>query len=292
VKRIYLDTNIWDQLCDQKVDPKQFIDALASKGYTLVISFHTVYEFARTLTSPAPQAIARGRQLCAYAVQYLDLGIPCTKDFWEYVLAEISTCAARGPLVDPLTTADQCALIQKQLHRLASSDNMDDARQFIDQRSPFGLNTSQAQHAHIDKNPDLAAYLQTIAQPQLADWMSTESRTIFGANAFLHRFSKLITPVLTQEFVLALLGCPAAEMVRASVRTDLYSNWHEAHHGANRAGLYDDMLHVLQALYCDFYITEDKKQSAYAPLLLTPATHFESYRDRTTPIDQWILGLP
>ena len=79
MKRIYLDTNIWDQLCDQKVDPKQFIDALASKGYTLVISFHPVYEFARTLTSPAPQAIARGRQLCAYAVQYFDLGIPAPR---------------------------------------------------------------------------------------------------------------------------------------------------------------------------------------------------------------------
>ncbi len=41
----------------------------------------------------------------------------------------------------------------------------------------------------------------------------------------------------------------------------------------------------------DFYITEDKKQSAYASLLLTPFTRFEIYRDRNTPIDQWILGL-
>lgn len=291
MKRIYLDTNIWDQLCDQNVDPKRLIDALASKGYTLVISFHTVYEFARTLTSADPTAIARGRKLCAYALQYLDLGIPCTKDFWEYILAEIPTCAANAPTVDPLATAEQCAEIQKQLHRLATSDNMDDAKQFIAQRSLFGAKTSQAQHAHAGINPDLVAYLLKISHPQLADWMSTESRTIFGANTFLHRFSKLIAPGLTQEFVLALLGCPAAEMVRASVRADLYSNWHEAHHNANRAGLYDDMLHVLQALYCDFYITEDKKQSAYAPLLLTPITRFEIYGDRKNPIDQWILGL-
>jgi hypothetical protein len=291
VERIYLDTNIWDQLCDQNVPPKQFIDALTSKGYTLVISFHTVYEFARTLTSADPTAIARGRQLCAYAKQYLDLGIPCTKDFWEYILAEISTCSANARAVDPMATAEQCADIQKQLNRLASSDNMDDAKQFINQRSPFGAKTSQDQHAHIDKNPDLAAYLLKIAHSELAEWMSTESRTIFGANAFLHRFSKLIGPGLTQEFVLALLGCPQAEMVRASVRANLYSNWHDAHYNSNRAGLYDDMLHVLQAVYCDFYITEVKKQSAYASPLLTPFTRFEIYRDRNTPIDQWILGL-
>ena len=291
MKLIYLDTNIWDQLCDQNVDPKRFINALASKDYVLVISFHTVYEFARTLAGADPTVIARGRQLCAYAKQYLDLGISCTKDFWEYILAEISTCSASAAALDPRATPEQCAEIKKQLTRLASSDNMDDAKLFISQRSPFGAKTSQAQHVHMDIRPDLAAYLLKIPHAELADWMSTESRTIFGANAFLYRFSKMIGTGLTQEFVLALLGCPQGETVRASVRADLYSNWHEAHHSANRASLYDDILHVLQALYCDFYITEDKRQSAYAKLLLTPSTNFDIYRDRNIPIDQWILGL-
>jgi len=50
---------------------------LREKGYTPVISFPSVYEFARTFTSPDPTAMARGRQLSRTAKQYLDLGIPC-----------------------------------------------------------------------------------------------------------------------------------------------------------------------------------------------------------------------
>ena len=42
MKRIYLDNNIWDHLCDQNVEPKAFTDTLAAKGYTLVISFHSI----------------------------------------------------------------------------------------------------------------------------------------------------------------------------------------------------------------------------------------------------------
>lgn len=55
--------------------------------------------------------------------------------------------------------------------------------------------------------------------------------------------------------------------------------------------LYDDMLHVLQAMYCDLYVTEEKNQLRYASLLLNPRTRVEVYPDRRTPIDQWFLGL-
>ncbi len=52
----------------------------------------------------------------------------------------------------------------------------------------------------------------------------------------------------------------------------------------------DDMLHVLQAVYCDVYVTADEKQSAYASLLLGPQTRVAIY-DGQTPIDLWILGF-
>src|SRR5690348_7776627 len=98
--RNYLDNNIWDQLFDQNVNPKDFLDSLAAKGYTPVISFHTVYELARAFTSSDPAVLDRGRQLCAYVKEYLDLGMPCTNEFWELILAEAYAYENNQPEID------------------------------------------------------------------------------------------------------------------------------------------------------------------------------------------------
>jgi hypothetical protein len=82
-----------------------------------------------------------------------------------------------------------------------------------------------------------------------------------------------------------------AEASRATVRADLYYNWHCANHGAIRLDLIDDLLHVLQAMYCGLYITEERKHAFFAPLILTSKTKIAIYPDRKTTVDQWILGL-
>src|SRR5205823_5964432 len=51
----------------------------------------------------------------------------------------------------------------------------------------------------------------------------------------------------------------------------------------------DDMLHVLQATYCDIYATAESKQSEYLSLLLD-RTRVAIY-DRQTPIGRWLETL-
>jgi hypothetical protein len=81
-----------------------------------------------------------------------------------------------------------------------------------------------------------------------------------------------------------------ANVSRAIVRADLYSNWRCANRDSNPRDLVDDMLHVLQAVYSDIYATAEPKQSDYASLLLTPSTKVAIY-DNNTRIDQWLLTL-
>jgi len=88
MKLIYPDTIIWNLLCDQNVDPVTFLQQLNAKGYTLALSFHTVYELGRNFETDDPSRIARGKQLFSYVKQYLDLGIPCTKELWELIVAK------------------------------------------------------------------------------------------------------------------------------------------------------------------------------------------------------------
>jgi hypothetical protein len=42
-----------------------------------------------------------------------------------------------------------------------------------------------------------------------------------------------------------------------SART-FYYNWRCARHGSNRPDLIDDMFHVLNATYCDVYVSKEK----------------------------------
>jgi hypothetical protein len=76
---IYPDSHIWDALYDQHVDPKPIIDSLAARKSTLVLSYHVVFEIAKIFLSLHPGREVRGIALFSYLKQFLDIGIPETK---------------------------------------------------------------------------------------------------------------------------------------------------------------------------------------------------------------------
>lgn len=45
--KIYLDTNLWNELCDQHVDPELLLASLDAKDVSLVLSHQAVYELAK-----------------------------------------------------------------------------------------------------------------------------------------------------------------------------------------------------------------------------------------------------
>ena len=289
--RNYLDNNIWDQLFDQNVNPKDFLDSLAAKGYTPVISFHTVYELARAFTSSDPAVLDRGRQLCAYVKEYLDLGMPCTNEFWELILAEAYAYENNQPEIDPMATPEQCTTTAQELGKLGRGTVEERVKEFLDQRLDFAKDTRTDQKSHMGDRDELKQDLKNIEQNGLAEWMQKETFTAEGVNTLFKKFIKRLGPGATPEYIVGLLRFPAAQAARASVRGDLYYNWHCAKHGGIRLDLLDDILHLLQPIYCDLYISEDKSQGHYGPIILTPRTRAEIYRDRKIPILKWILGL-
>jgi hypothetical protein len=291
LKRIYPDNNIWDQLFDQKVNPKDLLNSLAAKGYTPVISFHAAYEFARAFSSSDPAVLERGRQLCAYVKEYLDLGMPCTKEFWELILAEARAFENNLPEIDPMAMPEQCTTTAQELGKLASGIIEERVKQFLDHRLDFAKNTRAAQKAHIDDREELKHDLRDIEQGALSQWMEEQTFTAEGVNTLYKKIIKRLGPGASPEDILRLLRSPPAQASRASVRGDLYYNWHCAKHGGIRLDLLDDILHLLQAVYCDLYMSEDKSQGHYGPLILTARTRVEIYPDRKILIDQWILGL-
>lgn len=256
----------------------------------LALSFHTVYELGRNFESNEPARIARGQQLFAYLKQYLDLAIPCTKELWELIVAEAYAIENHLTVIDPMASPDQCATTKHEVEELANGVVGKRVRPFIQERKQFAKDTRDAQTSDMAMSDDLRNYLQERAEKDLPSWMTQEVLTDSGASLLYRRFVKKIRQV-PPDYIRALLRFPLAEASRATVRADLYYNWHCAKHGAIRLDLLDDLLHVLQAVYCDLYVTEEKSHGIFAPLVLTARTKVGIYPDRKTTIDQWILNL-
>jgi len=67
---IYLDTMLWNELCDQNVNAAALISALSAQGKVLVLGAEAMYEMAKTFKSNP----TRGKQLFAYLKTFTDQG--------------------------------------------------------------------------------------------------------------------------------------------------------------------------------------------------------------------------
>jgi hypothetical protein len=162
--------------------------------------------------------------------------------------------------------------------------------EFIAKRTHHAKSTRAAQVDHLADRQALKEKLQRVPKSELSQWLMSETMTRSGGEILCSHLERMFGPGPTNDFALALLRSPVGRAARALVRADLYYNWRCAHRNSNPPDLMDDMLHVLQAVYCDVYATADKKQSEYASLLLGPQTRVAIY-DGQTPIDRWLLGL-
>ena len=176
---IYPDTIIWNLLCDQKVDPRKLLDALNSKGYTLVENFHAIYELARTFEHDDAKGNARGQQLFEYVKSYLDLSIPSTKQLWELIVAEAYAMECHFPAIDPMSTAEQRATVEQGVAELANARIGSEVTAFLEGWQQFAEGTQKDQKAHIELNEDLKQYLEGISESGLSSWMAQETQDGF-----------------------------------------------------------------------------------------------------------------
>ena len=85
---IYLDTNIWNRLADQNIDPQKLLADLRSKNANLGLSGQTIYELSKTFLGSGPKALVRAQVLFQYVRHYVDAEIPCAHDNMEQLHGE------------------------------------------------------------------------------------------------------------------------------------------------------------------------------------------------------------
>lgn len=287
---IYPDSHIWDALYDQHVDPKSIIDSLAARRASLVLSYHVVFEIAKTFLSLHPGREVRGIALFSYLKQFLDIGIPETKQLSELLTAEAYALEHDLSDIDPFASAEQSAISKQEIAKLASGLVQDRVKEYIPRRIKEADEARDKQIAHLAARPKVKAALLARKKVDLDAWLRISALSPIGAEMVCDRMQTMLGPGPTYDYALALLLSPSGHIARGLVRADLYYNWRCAHGNSVPRDLMPDMLHVLQAIYCDLYVTAEIDQAKYASLLLTSRTKIAIY-DARTPIDQWLLSL-
>jgi len=174
---IYLDTNLWNRLLDQGVNPAELLTLLKQRNATIVLSGQTVYELARTFTNSP----ARGQELFRYIKRYLDESIVCTYDNMNLLRGEVKALYARANSVVAFFDSANEAPLKNEVAKLA--DGIVDSRAwaYIAERKEFAERTREDQKAHFEKRPDMRTELLGISVGKVAAWLDEQVPSDVGA---------------------------------------------------------------------------------------------------------------
>lgn len=290
---IYLDTMLWNALCDHAVDPQKLVASLAARDANLALGLHNFYELAKAFRKQTTKAVERGRRLFSYLNQFLDAGILCVKENDELLAMEMWALQLGEPSIDAFLGEPDLLLVRKGFEKLAIGGFDERTAKFIKEQQAFASHIRLGQRQRLESRPDAKHYLKSVCPESLGQWLEAETYGSAGPASLkghvLTRFPEA-PETEAMEYASALLASSACRTARAMVRAGSYYIWRCAYRDSVPSDLFDDMYHVLNSVYCDVYATEEAGQAGYAQLLLTASTRVAIY-DGQCPIDEWLQGL-
>jgi len=284
---IYLDTMLWNRLCDEDVDPGRLNASLAGESAKLVLSPHTGFELAKTFVN-APE---RAKKLFSYLMNFVMANIPCTKEISGILEAEM--VALRSPELEVVTflPPEYYGGFRRDLDMLAAGKFDDRANEFVNVRSSLGSAARTGPAQYLQDN--VAERLRKVTPENLRVWLESECASDQGVVLLAEQITRQFPEAPAAEaltWAAPLLASRTGRLAKGLVRADLYFNWRWANRQAIPRDLYHDMYHVLLSTYCDVYATKESKQIEYAGLLLTPKTKLALY-DGRCPLAGWLEAL-
>ncbi|MFZ0305262.1 MAG: hypothetical protein WAL75_21405, partial [Terracidiphilus sp.] len=178
---IYLDTMLWNVLCDQNVDAEKLGARLAASDAQFVLSGHTVYELAKTFRSGGPVASERGCQLFSYLKIFVDAGTLCAKDNMELLTAEMDALVSHKTTIETFISAANRDRLRLEVDKLSNGEFDEQAKVFVESRRDFATSTRRGQSQHLSSRTDTREKLRGVRADQLETWLGAETATPGGA---------------------------------------------------------------------------------------------------------------
>jgi hypothetical protein len=288
---IYLDTNLWNVLCDQGVDPARIVKKLAVRNTSLTLGNEAVYEMAKTFRDSGAAGIVRGKKLFSYIAAYLSEQIPLIRVNTELVAAEMWALQRGSSIPEILLNPGDYEITRMEIERLSHGEVSQRVKEHIETRVVSADAIRSGQVAHLKAWPDVKHQLTQVSIQQFPSWLDTEAQSLRAREHLAGQIDEYFPEATAEEaseWAEALLRSPVGRVGKAIVRRTLYYNWRCAHRESVSKDVYFDTNHVLNANYADVYATKESKQMEYAGLLLTSSTRIAVY-DGADGIEQWLI---
>lgn len=285
---IYLDTMLWNELCDHNVDPAALTSSLAAHDKVLVLGAEAIYEMAKTFKSNP----TRGKELFAYLKKFTDLGIPGVKDNPMLLVAEADSAMNGGNAdVDVFWNAVNYANMRMEVEKLSNGVVEKKTEEFIESRRQLAAIERAAISSHYGGTSALKDRLSLVSPTDFPRWVSKEAQRS-GRFILKQHLAKLLPGGQPRQIAIAAKRMLASRRFRLShavVRADLYGNWRAANRDSMPRDLLPDLDHIVTASYFDVYATKEEAQGRYAPIVLGK-TAIAIYEGKL-PIATWLETL-
>jgi hypothetical protein len=287
---IYLDTSIWNALCDQKTPTKELCSALDQGKAQFVLGENVVHELMKTFGMKAGDAERRGRELFSCLRQFVAGRVRLAKGNGAVLLEEAQLAAGRSTEVEPFYDAEASAQGLAILDDLTCGRLPYGTDTFLSERKSSAVESRAGLRDYIEGMPEIREVLSAVKPERLDDWLQAEMVSFQGRRLLRGHLESIGLIVENgmhmDQIVSAMLSSIRFRSAQAFVRNDLYFNWRCVSRGSVRGDHMDDSYHAIAASYCDVFVTTEKDQANVAGHVV-PSVRRLVY-DGSEPILTWL----
>jgi hypothetical protein len=291
---IYIDTSIWNLLCDQKADPPRLIALLSALNFRLAIGINAYVELLNSFFGKRPH---RARPLLECLNQFIEAGVPIADSWEKWLVEEADIVMGRQGVLSLFLSDREQRNVASWTKGLLHHDPPRELRDRLMKRREQTARLIVSAKESLLNQPDIVAELRSVARENLPTFLELEGCSARGhdllARYLPHVFATIQKPLLVSPVLLAsaLLSRKTNKAAFGIVRSDIFRNWRAAQCDEInfRACVPEDSYHVANASYFDVFVTEDTDGQADAAMYAVPGIRVLIYCNRAFPISEWLI---
>lgn len=286
LRTIYLDTVLWNQLCDEAHDGSQLHSKLRGKGLQIIISSHVVMELAKTFKSTKQGSLERGKQLFRWLEHFLVVRTPFLKQNHHLLQSEVDKVLSGSGLIEPYYGQDEYTALAKEVKKLSCGNFDEHADSFLSAKKKQVKNTRAAASSFAQGNKTEHAdmpfdrFLRKVWARDARHILRIELKKQYPNDRDRH-----ITFIAKK----LLANSSIYRFSDALVRAHFYINWRISKGGSLPRDTLDDCFHLANASYSDIYATRESGQGTYASHV-NRQTQIAIY-DGSRNLGDWLVAL-
>jgi hypothetical protein len=300
MRLIYLDTSMWNVLCDQAPNATEVRKQLEANHAQIVLGLNAYFEMLRTPYGKNAN-ISRGKNLFELLSQFFDTGLRVIRT-WEEMLVQESRNVLEGTFgVDPFCERSFSDELVSRAKKLASGVRYPGTEDLVRRRDAQSARVASLAEQEIVDQAELRAELRSLMPAELPDFIERRSRGSEGQSLLAKYLPQVFSdcrceqPIAADELAAKLLQSPTNRTAHATVRSGIYQIWRVTHNQDKtektprvRRDVPDDLYHVANASYCHVFVTENRDGQAEAARYALPGCQILLYGDRKAPFFDWL----